>query len=197
MLKKFLSPIYLFILLFISMNSVFASDYSHLDPDHLVPPYLLSTTLSYFDKNISSIPNKKFIGIIDFKLHNSKERFYIIDMETGHVEKYLVAHGKNSDPHFTGFASKFSNTNDSNMSSLGFYLTAETYSGIHGLSLRLDGLSATNSNARLRALVIHSADYVAPGDKIGRSFGCPAVESRFHELIIDQLKAGSLLFAAF
>jgi hypothetical protein len=46
------------------------------------------------------------------------------------------------------------------MSSLGVYKTAETYNGKHGLSLRLDGLSPTNSKARERAVVVHGADYV-------------------------------------
>jgi hypothetical protein len=179
------------------LTPVFASDYSHLDPDHLVPAKLLTTAVAYFDEHQSIIPNKRFVGIIDYKQHNSKERFYIVDMESGRVDKYLVAHGKNSDQNFDGYATKFSNVNDSLMSSLGFYLTAETYSGAHGYSLRLDGLSTTNSNARARAIVIHAADYVTPGRKIGRSFGCPALETRYHQQIIDQIRDGSLLYAGY
>lgn len=175
----------------------FAGDYSHLDPDHLVPAKMLREALHYYDAHLETIPNKRFLGIINFKDHNSKERFFIIDMESGKVERYLVAHGKNSDPNFDGFATKFSNKIDSKMTSLGFYLTAETYEGDHGYSLRLDGLSSTNSNARKRAIVIHSADYVAPGEKIGRSFGCPALEVRYHQMIIGQIKEGALLFAGF
>lgn len=135
------------------------------------------------------------MGIIDYQQHNSKERFYIVDMESGRVESYLTAHGKNSDPDFDGFATKFSNTPDSLMTSLGFFLTAETYYGKNGYSLRLDGLSSTNSKARERAIVIHGADYVTPGSKIGRSYGCPALEVRYHADIIDRLKGGSLLYA--
>ena len=174
-----------------------ASDYSHLDPDHLIPNNLLQKTVNYFDLHQNQITNKRFIGIIDFKQHNSKERFYIVDMESGLVEKYLVAHGKNSDPTFSGYATSFSNEINSNKSSLGFYLTAETYSGDHGYSLRLDGLSETNSNARERDIVVHAAEYVSPGDKIGRSLGCPAVETRFHQSIIDDIREGALLFAAY
>ena len=174
-----------------------ASDYSHLDPGHIIPAQLLTNAINYYDKNQTIITNKNFLGIIDFKQHNSKERFYIVDMISGKVDQYLVAHGKNSDPHFTGFATQFSNEINSNQSSLGFYLTAETYSGAHGYSLRLDGLSDTNSNARERGIVVHAADYVAPGDKIGRSSGCPAVENRFHQLIIDDIKQGALIYAAY
>ncbi len=170
-------------------------DYSHLDPERVVPKNLLKEALTYYDDHFDEIKNQRLIGIIDFKQHNSKERFYIVDMESGRVERYLTAHGKNSDPDYDGYATKFSNTPDSLMSSLGLYMTAETYYGQNGYSLRLDGLSSTNSNARARAIVIHGADYVRPGPKVGRSYGCPALEMRYHQDLIDRLKGGSLLYA--
>lgn len=193
-MSKIFYSIFVSLLIF---NMAHATDFSHLDPDKIVPEAMLATALDYFEKNQNTIPNKRFISLIDFKKHNSKERFFIVDMESGRVETYLVAHGKNSDPNFDGLATKFSNSNDSKMSSVGFYLTAETYTGIHGYSLRLDGLSSSNTNARERAIVIHGAAYVAPGNKIGRSFGCPAVEPRYHQQIINEIKEGSLLYAAY
>lgn len=180
---------------FLLMSVSFAQDYSHLDPDGLVPKNLLSEALNFYQQNQAKIQNPKLMGIIDFNAHNSKERFFLIDMQSGFVETYLTAHGKNSDPDFDGYATKFSNVDGSLMSSLGFYLTAESYYGSNGYSLRLDGLSSTNSNARARAIVIHGADYVSPGGKIGRSFGCPALEDRYHQDVIDRLKGGTLLFA--
>ena len=170
-------------------------DYDHLDPDKIIPINLLSKAVAFYDANLDKISNQRIMGVIDYKQHNSKKRFYIIDMESGRVETYLTAHGKNSDPDFDGYATKFSNTPDSLMTSLGFFLTAETYYGSNGYSLRLDGLSTTNSNARKRAIVIHGAEYVAPGKKIGRSYGCPALEMRYHQELIDQIKDGSLLYA--
>ena len=170
-------------------------DYSYLDPDNIVPRKLLEEAVAYYDEHIDEISNQRVMGVIDYKQHNSKERFYVIDMESGRVETYLTAHGKNSDPDFDGYATKFSNVHDSNTTSLGFFLTAETYYGSNGYSLRLDGLSATNSNARSRAIVIHGAEYVSPGPKIGRSYGCPAVEMRYHKALIDQIKGGALLYA--
>lgn len=179
----------------VSAKASLNGDYTHLDPDHIVPKKLLAEALDYYDHNLNKINNQRIMGIIDFKQHNSKKRFYIIDMESGRVETYLAAHGKNSDPKHTGYATKFSNTPDSLMTSLGFYMTAETYTGKNGYSLRLDGLSTTNSNARDRAIVIHGADYVTPGTLIGRSSGCPAVEQRYHADLIDRLKGGALLYA--
>jgi hypothetical protein len=170
-----------------------ADKYAFLDPGHEVPSTLLSKALSYYDSHKSAFANNKVISVIDFKQHSSKERFYIIDMETGRVDSYLVAAGKNSDPDHDGFATIFSNTPGSEASSIGFYKTAETYEGGHGYSLMLDGLSSTNSNVRSRSIVIHPADYVSSG---GRSWGCPAVEPRYSVQIIDQIKGGSLIYAS-
>lgn len=83
-----------------------------------------------------------------------------------------------------------------NATSLGFYRTGKIYIGKHGPSLRLDGLSTTNSNARDRAIVIHGADYVQEEGRIqGRSWGCPAVAQNNRESVIERLKGGSLLYA--
>jgi hypothetical protein len=97
-------------------------------------------------------------------------------------------------------AEKFSNTPLSNQSSLGFYKTAETYHGKHGLSLRLDGLEkGINDKARQRAIVIHSAKYAEESfiktyGRLGRSFGCPALPAGNYTEIIKLIKDGTLLF---
>ena len=86
------------------------------------------------------------------------------------------------------------------MSSIGYYVTGETYEGQHGESLRLDGLSATNSNARPRAIVIHGADYVRESivpqlGRLGRSLGCPALSQQAAPRIIDLIKGGTVVYA--
>lgn len=176
--------------------AVVEDKYAHVDQNKVVPPDLLKKTLIFYETNQKIIKNKDYVVIIDFKQKNTKKRFYLVDMASGEVEQYLTAHGKNSDPDFDGYATKFSNTPDSLMSSLGYYLTAETYYGEHGYSLRLDGLSSTNSNARRRAIVIHGAWYVnnllSP---IGRSYGCPALDENYSAQVIDMIKGGTLIFA--
>ena len=108
-----------------------------------------------------------------------------------------MAHGSGSDPNDEGVPTVFSNVNNSHQSSLGFYLTAETYLGKWGLSLRLDGLSETNNhNARPRAIVMHGASYVKDGrSKQGRSWGCPAIPMAERDAVIAKLKSGSLMYA--
>jgi hypothetical protein len=109
----------------------------------------------------------------------------------------LVAHGKNSGDLY---AEQFSNKNESFQSSLGFYITNETYIGEHGLSLKLDGLERNkNDNARNRAIVIHGADYVSNDfikkhNRLGRSFGCPSLPTEVSEKIITTIKNKSCLF---
>ena len=58
----------------------------------------------------------------------------------------------------------------------------------------MDGKSPTNSNARARAIVIHGADYVNQGS-VGRSWGCPALEMRYFEDVIERVKGGALVYA--
>lgn len=189
--------VFLFLSFFVSFSSFATIEFSRLDPDQLITKNILKKSYDYYVEHLDKITNQRYMGIIDLKKHNSVERFFIVDMESGYVEKFLVAHGKNSDPTFSGYASVFSNVINSLMTSIGFYLTSNSYDGSNGYSLRLDGLSTTNSNARERAIVIHGANYVFPGEKIGRSFGCPAVEMRYHQHIINELKDGALLYASF
>jgi hypothetical protein len=176
-------------------NEVLAR-YDYLDPQNIVPSQSLAEAVLYFDKNKTKIANKNYLAVIDFNKNSRDKRFYIINMTTGAVWNIHVAHGKGSDPDFDGYARSFSNVSGSNATSLGYYVTAETYSGDHGLSLRLDGLSTTNSNARDRAIVIHGASYVQEADRVqGRSWGCPAVAMENRDRVVSLLKNGALIYA--
>ena len=160
-----------------------------------VPEEALYKAFAYYDDHHDEIPNQKWITIFDIKQHSGNRRMYIINMETGDVSAIHTSHGKNSDLDHDGYATSFSNENGSNKSSLGFMLTAETYYGKHGYSLRMDGLESRNSNVRARAIVVHGASYVDPSwDKMGRSLGCPAVSDANKQWVIDRIKEGSLFY---
>lgn len=176
--------------------------YNFVDANHAVPDNLLKSALLYFDFNQAKIPNQNVIGIIDMSEHSSVARWYFVDMKTGVVTQRHVSHGIGSDPtkkkypHGTGYARKFGNVENSLMTSLGFFLAAESYSGSHGLSVRLDGLSETNSNARKRAIVVHSAEYVIEENKLqGRSDGCFAVAPSERDTVMNLIAGGSLIYA--
>ncbi len=81
------------------------------------------------------------------------------------------------------------------MTSLGSYLTRDVYYGKHGMSLRLIGLDASNDRALKRAIVMHGADYVASDlAKLGRSWGCPAIQRRHVARLLPKLAGGAFLF---
>lgn len=170
--------------------------YAQLDPQHLVAPSLLRSAVVYFDVNKAHLANTRSMAIVDFSKSSSKFRFFLIDMASGDVAEHKVAHGSGSDPNGNGMATRFSDTDGSHMSSLGFVLGSEVYSGVHGRSLRLDGLSSTNASMRSRAIVIHGAAYVNDSSSdTGHSFGCFALDMRVKDAVIDALHGGALLYA--
>lgn len=170
--------------------------YSHLDPNRVVPSALLQKAVVYFEANKSRFANQRYLSVIDFSKKSTKARFYIVNLASGAVWAIHTAHGSGSDRNHDGLAESFGNVSGSGKTSLGHYRTAETYTGKHGNSLRLDGLSSTNSNARSRAIVIHAANYVSESAVIqGRSLGCPAITPSYRDKLIGQIKNGSLIYA--
>jgi hypothetical protein len=143
------------------------------------------------------IANYSYLTVIDMSISANRNRFFLIDVENKKIiHKSIVAHGRNSGGEYAKY---FSNKIGSFKSSIGFYRTAETYQGKHGLSLRLDGLEYSNNNARKRAIVIHAADYVSSvfiqkNGRLGRSLGCPSLPQENYDLIVHKIKNGSLLF---
>lgn len=142
--------------------------------------------------------NQRYLTIADFSKPSSEKRLFIIDMEKMElVVNTLVAHGRNSG---ILFAKKFSNNTNSYQSSLGFFITGETYKGKHGVSLQLTGIeSGINDKAKQRAIVMHGANYVnnqliQKQGFIGRSLGCPAVPQDEAKNIIQIIKGSSLLY---
>ncbi|MFP4470691.1 MAG: murein L,D-transpeptidase catalytic domain family protein [Bacteroidales bacterium] len=164
------------------------------------PPYdvFAMALKGYQNLKASEKVNKDILTVIDFSKSSNEKRLWVIDLNTKKVLfNDYVAHGRNSG---NEFANNFSNLPQSFMSSIGFYLTAETYHGKHGLSLRLDGIDGDfNYNARSRAIVMHGADYVSEDfikkyGRLGRSYGCPSVSMDIFNDVIDTIREGSLLF---
>ena len=144
------------------------------------------------------IKDPTVITIIDFSKPSTEERLFVVDLDEKKIlHSSLVAHGKNSG---WDIPDKFSNISGSLMSSLGFFLTTETYYGKHGYSLKLKGLdSPFNDRAEDRAIVIHKAGYVSKKfiekyGRLGRSWGCPALPVKTAATIIDEIKSGTCLF---
>lgn len=138
------------------------------------------------------------VSICDFSQSSNQPRLYVIDLDRELVMFHtLVAHGKRSGEEF---ASQFGNTQQSHLSSLGFYRTGEIYNGRHGHSLRLEGLEkGFNDQALQRGIVVHGAEYVSEdfircNGRLGRSQGCPAIPSFLSEELVSFIQGGSCFF---
>jgi hypothetical protein len=142
--------------------------------------------------------SKQLLTVVDFDLPSTEKRLWVLDLAKNEILFHtLVAHGHNSGE---DEATSFSNTDQSNMSSLGFYATGSEYEGKHGHSLRLEGLDeGFNTNAAARSVVMHGADYVSEdfikqNGRLGRSLGCPALPLDQYAQIIDAVNGGTCLF---
>ncbi len=146
---------------------------------------------------------KPYLYFVDYGLDNHTARGYVFDMDSLTLVDgpFLVAHGKGSSKG-DGVPTRFSNRAGGSTTSLGLYVTGETYgfsghaSGhlYHSIGMRLDGKSGQfNSAARARGVVMHGAPYVT-SVRAGKSQGCPAVAPSRAQRLIPMLANGSVVF---
>jgi len=145
------------------------------------------------------LAKKSLLTIIDYSLPSTQRRLWVVDMSKQKVIYHEhVAHGSGSG---MNKAERFSDKPGSLQTSLGLFVTGNTYQGKHGLSLVLHGLEkGINGNAERRAIVMHGANYVnfsivKQQGRLGRSWGCPAVRNEVARPMIQTIKEGSLIFA--
>jgi hypothetical protein len=159
---------------------------------------LLITTTSFYGQSKVEIakqlqkqynpPNKNYVVFIDYSKPISEERLYVIDIKTSEtILTTKVAHGINSGKEY---ATDFSNVNESLKSSLGVYVTQETYYGHFGYSLRVNGLDKTNSNARYRKIIFHSNNKM----RTKWSWGCFSTDEKINKKLINMIKDGCLVY---
>lgn len=139
------------------------------------------------------------LTLIDYSRPSVEPRLWVFDLNSGKLLfKEIVAHGRNTGENM---ATRFSDAMNSHQTSLGLYVTSDTYVGTHGYSLRLDGLEpGFNGRARDRAIVMHGAPYVdarlgAARGRIGRSWGCPALREGVAREVIDAIRGGGVIFS--
>ena len=144
------------------------------------------------------VRKKNILTVCDYSQSSNNKRLYVIDLkETRLLFNTFVSHGKNSGGEF---ATTFSNLVESNKSSLGFMLTAETYNGKAGYSLRFDGMEAgINDKVRSRDIVLHgsyfvNAQMVEERGMMGNSLGCPAIPNDKRNQVIEAIKGGSCFY---
>jgi len=140
--------------------------------------------------------SREMLTIVDYSKPSTERRLWVINLKDLQVPvRALVANGKNNGDN------TFSDRPSSHDSSIGVYLTSNTYFGKHGYSLRINGLEkGFNDRARARDIVMHSAYYVSETfahihGRLGRSWGCFALSPAVAPIIINKIKDGTVLFA--
>lgn len=167
----------------------------HLD---LNPEVLKLAEKAYANAKRSGLVTNQHLTIVDYSMASTSPRMWVIDMRSGKLKYHThVAHGIASG---LNYATKFSNQPNSRMSSLGIFITRDIYYGNHGVSLNIDGMQKKyNSNARARRIVLHGARYVdqwaiKKGGRLGRSWGCLALNPKVASDIMHTIKDGSVIF---
>lgn len=215
-------------------TALFTVDGVRLDPNREIDPILLHDALASYQSHYGTVeketrefvfPEKTVestlhpirrdvLGIVDLRVPANRPRFFLIDIASGSVQAFRVAHGRNSDPagyqqvvtaltmpgplKTTAGAVAASNQLDSNMSAVGAYVAANSYDdGRWPGSVRLHGLDATNSCVFWRAIVLHQAHYMTPDPvtgQVGTSDGCLAVEQVSRPTIGGLIEDGGFLY---
>lgn len=161
---------------------------------------VLKLALTAYQKaSVKGAVKKPVLTVIDYSLPSSKQRMWIFDVRKEQLlYNTYVAHGQNSG---MTTPNHFSNQPSSKETSLGTYVTRDTYMGSKGYSLNLQGLEkGFNDNAYDRRVVIHGAWYVEPdfikkAGRAGRSWGCPSIAQTLAKPVINTIKGGSVVFA--
>lgn len=169
-------------------------------PQPRINPGLLARARAALDAKRPYLRDTDVMAIADYSQASANPRFYLVNVASGMVTAYQVAHGRGSDPHHSGYLNYFSNAHGSEASSAGAYVTGDVYYGKYGRSLRLKGLDYSNSNAEARSIVVHSASYAEPSivsqfGKLGRSEGCFTLSQLSLQYVLQQLGPGRLLFS--
>ncbi len=170
-----------------------------LDPKGLIRPELLERAVTAMETRGHEGHASGTLVVVDYGLHSSKERLFVIDLETGAVTAFRAAHGLGSDADHDGYLDSFSSVSGSQASPEGLFRFAEEYSGKHGTSFRLDGLDDGNKTSRARAIVIHAASYAEPAflkqhGKLGRSNGCIVFSKADLTRFTEKVPEGTLIF---
>jgi len=172
-----------------------AETLASIDPD-VFDLAMRATTCAVKSGDVSS---PSTLTVIDYSKPSTEKRMWVFDLKA-HALLYreLVAHGQGTGDNLAKY---FSNEPETHRSSIGLYVTEDTYIGKNGYSLRLNGLDrGFNDHALERAIVMHGAPYVSDEfakaqGRLGRSWGCPALREGIAREVIDRVKGGSLVFA--
>jgi len=152
----------------------------------------LADAFAFYEKNrYRRRLSPNYLAVADYTKVALHKRLYIINLHTGEVSRYLVAHGINSGKKY-GRVVNASNASGSLKTPTGFFKVGVK----EGVTTRkrynylfVYGLERKNRNARKRQILLHTAWYVA---RAGRSYGCFAIEPKDRYEVFSKLKTALL-----
>ncbi len=170
--------------------------------NHTKQARIVKHAMREFSKHSAKCAKLDKIVVIDMTAPSYKKRLWLVRVKDNKVlRQHHVAHGVNSScKHNRALACRFGNKYGSRMSSKGAMVTAETYWGKWGKSLKLDGLEpGVNDNVRKRAVVMHKSTYVTDPyilrtGRAGQSWGCPAVDPAIWPSLREEIKGGTFVY---
>lgn len=156
-------------------------------------------------RNRGILSNPSYLTIVDYTRPSNTKRLFVLDMITQRtVISSITSHGTGSDPDSTTIPYRFSNSEGSKASSIGFYITGDTYTNHRtpdSTGLCLFGLDkGYNDSAATREIVLHygATEYTGrvyvTDSGAARSYGCPALPLSTNGRVISLIKGGSCLF---
>jgi hypothetical protein len=137
------------------------------------------------------------LTIIDYSRPATEKRLWVVDVISRAVlQAEYVAHGEGSGDLLP---TRFSNQDGTHQSSLGTFITGDSFYGVRGRSLPLIGLEkGINDNAYARGLLIHGTPYVSEARALrgtmGLTEGCAGVPSRSAKRLITLIGSGTVVF---
>ncbi len=158
----------------------------------------LKRAFTYYERNrYKKGLSSEYLAIADYTKRAMDKRLYIINLQTGKVNRHLVAHGKQSGPK-GGRVVRSSNMVNSHMTPYGFFkvgIKEKVTSKKRYRYLSVQGLDWSNKRVGQstrqggRDIVLHTANYVNRG---GRSYGCFAIKPQDKRAVFKQLKTALL-----
>lgn len=162
-----------------------------------------TAALAALEAELGEIPAQGTLIVVDYSRPSQVKRLGVLDLATGAwVSHARVTHGKNSG---LVYARDLSDEPGSLRSPGGLFAVAEEFDGVHGVSIRLEGLEpGVNGNAEERGIIVHAAEYASVAYvfmnwrelfRLGRSEGCFALAPEDFARLRAELKRPAYLYA--
>lgn len=176
-------------LLCLSAPRLAAGSSADAPPDTQPAAEALAQGLAALRQHARDIHKPGVWTLIDFDLPFTSPRLWILDArhDNAALAQSRVSHAWSSG---MLYATQFSNVPDSNLSSLGSFVTAEhTYEGKFGHSLKVRGLErGINDLALRRGIIFH------PDMNLTHSLGCFMLPMTQARSLIDRIVGGTFVY---